>query len=50
MVLFKYINGRTKLKQTWWSTASETERKEANRKNSRIKKKITTKKKPIIEQ
>jgi hypothetical protein len=49
-VLFKYINGRTKLKQTWWSTASETERKEANRKNSRIKKKTTIKKKPIIEQ
>jgi hypothetical protein len=45
-VLFKYINGRTKLKQTWWSTATEAERKEANRRNSKSKKK--TKPKPKI--
>jgi hypothetical protein len=38
-VLFKYINGRTKLKETWWSTATETERKEANRSNARRRKK-----------
>lgn len=36
-VLFKYINGRTKLKQTWWSTATPEERKEADRKNRRKK-------------
>jgi len=32
-VLFKYINGRTNLKQAWWNTATEDERKEANIKN-----------------
>jgi hypothetical protein len=31
-VLFKYINGRTDLKKTWWNTASPQERKEANKK------------------
>jgi hypothetical protein len=40
-VLFKYINGRTKLKQTWWSTATEAERKEANKASARKKKKPT---------
>ena len=38
-VLFKYINGRTNLKQTWWNTASPDERKEANKANVRRKKK-----------
>ena len=38
-VLFKYINGRTNLKQTWWSTATEQERKEANKANARKKRK-----------
>jgi hypothetical protein len=38
-VLFKYINGRTKLKQTWWSTATEAERKEANKNHSKRRKK-----------
>jgi hypothetical protein len=39
-VLFKYINGRTNLKQTWWNTASPDERKEANKAtNARRKKK-----------
>jgi hypothetical protein len=31
-VLFKYINGRTDLKKTWWNTATPQERKEANKK------------------
>jgi hypothetical protein len=47
-VLFKYINGRTELKKTWWSTATPEERKMANKNNSRRKKK-TTKKKPPTE-
>lgn len=38
-VLFKYVKGRTDLKKTWWSTATEAERKEANKKSSRVKKK-----------
>jgi len=42
-VLFKYINGRTNLKQTWWSTATENERKEANRTNARKQKPRSTK-------
>ena len=45
-VLFKYINGRTDLKKTWWSTATPEERKVANKVNDRSKKK-TTKKKPV---
>jgi hypothetical protein len=45
-VLFKYINGRTDLKKTWWNTASPEERKVANKTNDRSKKK-TTKKKPV---
>lgn len=44
-VLFKYINGRTKLKQTWWNTATEKERQEANKANARKKKKTTKAKK-----
>ncbi|NBU33469.1 hypothetical protein EBZ38_13815 [bacterium] len=36
-VLFKYIKGRTQLKEVWWATASEEERKEASRKNRRKK-------------
>lgn len=38
-VLFKYINGRTSLKQTWWNTANEAERKEANKVNAPKKRK-----------
>ena len=34
-VLFKYINGRTDLKKTWWNTATPQERKEANKKNNK---------------
>jgi len=41
IVLFKYINGRTSLKQTWWSTATENERKIANRANARQKKRVS---------
>lgn len=37
-VLFRYIKGRTDLKKTWWSTASETERKEAVDKYKKVKK------------
>ena len=49
-VLFKYINGRTNLKKTWWDTATPEERKEANKKNSqpiRRKKKKNANPKPI---
>lgn len=38
-VLFKYIKGRTEVKKTWWSTATESERKEANRRNAPKKRK-----------
>lgn len=41
-VLFKYIKGRTDLKKTWWSTATENERKEANRRNAPKKRKKPT--------
>ena len=33
-VLFKYINGRTDLKKTWWNTATPQERIEASQKNN----------------
>lgn len=33
-VLFRYIKGRTEVKKVWWSTATESERKEANKKSS----------------
>ena len=33
-VLFKYIKGRTDLKNTWWNTATPEERKVANKKQS----------------
>jgi hypothetical protein len=46
-VLFKYINGRTNLKQTWWSTATEQERKEANKANARKKRKPRSKTKSV---
>lgn len=46
MVLFKYVKGRTELKQTWWTTATPEERKVANKVNSRSKKRTTAKKKP----
>lgn len=38
-VLFRYIKGRTEVKKVWWSTATENERKEANRRNTPKKKK-----------
>jgi hypothetical protein len=34
-ILWKYINSRKQIKQTWWSTASPEERIEANIKNSK---------------
>lgn len=37
-VLFRYIKGRTEVKKVWWSTATEKERKEANRTNAGRKK------------
>jgi hypothetical protein len=49
-VLFKYINGRTNLKKTWWDTASPEERKEANKKNAeplRKKRKKNANPKPV---
>lgn len=36
-VLYKYVNSRADLKKTWWNTASEDERKEANKKNGGTK-------------
>ena len=29
-ILYKYVKGRTELKQTWWNTATNDEKKEAN--------------------
>jgi len=51
-VLFKYINGRTDLKKTWWNTATPQERKEANKKTDkpvpvRKKRKKNANSKPI---
>jgi uncharacterized protein YegJ (DUF2314 family) len=48
-VLFKYINGRTKLKQTWWSTATPEERKiqdKINRRRKSVKRNIKSTTKP----
>lgn len=36
-VLFKYIKGRSEIKKIWWSTATPTERKIANKKNKKSK-------------
>lgn len=33
-VLFRYIKGRTELKKTWWNTATESEKKVADEKNT----------------
>lgn len=49
-ILFKYLKGRTDLKNTWWSTATPEERKEANKKNSqsmRKKRKKNASPKPV---
>lgn len=49
-VLYKYIKGRTDLKNTWWNTATPEERKVANKKNSqpvRKKRKKNANTKPI---
>ena len=46
VVLFKYIKGRTELKKTWWTTATEKEREKANAPRKR-KRKIV-KPKPTI--
>lgn len=37
-ILWKYINSRKEIKQTWWNTASPEERQEANKKNTRRRK------------
>lgn len=37
-VLFRYIKGRTEVKKVWWSTATESERREANKANTRKRK------------
>lgn len=50
-ILWKYINSRKEIKKTWWSTANQSERKEADKinngdksnANSRKSKKSTTK-------
>lgn len=36
-ILWKYINSRKDIKQTWWNTASPEERAEANKKNKGMK-------------
>ena len=49
-VLYKYVKGRTDLKNTWWNTATPEERKVANKKNSqpvRKKRKKNANTKPI---
>lgn len=33
-ILWKYINSRKEIKKTWWNTATDQERKEANTRNS----------------
>lgn len=35
IVLYKYVKGRTEIKQTWWSTASEEEKAKANARNQK---------------
>lgn len=42
-VLFRYIKGRTEIKKIWWSTASPTERKNANKPKPKIKNKTKSK-------
>lgn len=45
-ILWKYVNSRKEIKKTWWSTASEEERIEAakiNTKSVSLKNKKTTK-------
>lgn len=49
-ILWKYINSRKEIKQTWWNTASPEERQAATRKNSRTKKKPKSKDKVIYDQ
>lgn len=49
-VLYKYVKGRTDLKNTWWNTATPEERKIANKKISqpvRKKRKKNANTKPI---
>jgi hypothetical protein len=46
IVLYKYIKGRTELKELWWNTASETERQIANKNNSKKKKRDINAKRP----
>jgi hypothetical protein len=50
-ILWKYVNSRKQIKQTWWNTASPEERKVANKTNARSKNKKTIKKsvKPKVE-
>jgi hypothetical protein len=50
-ILWKYVNSRKQIKQTWWNTASPEERKVANKISSRSKNKKTIKKsvKPKVE-
>lgn len=36
-ILWKYINSRKQIKETWWNTASPEERKTANNKTNRSK-------------
>jgi hypothetical protein len=46
-VLFRYIKGRTEVKKVWWGTATEQERKEANKTNARKKRKPRSKPKSV---
>lgn len=38
-VLYKYVKGRNELKKVWWNTATPEERKIANKKNDRTRRK-----------
>lgn len=44
-LLWKYVNSRKEIKKTWWSTASEEERLEAARRNTKNKNSNQIKKK-----
>lgn len=47
-VLYKYVKGRSELKKLWWDTASPEERKVANKKNDKTKRKPRSKKPKVI--
>lgn len=46
-LLWKYVNSRKEIKKTWWDTATEQERLEAARSNSKNRLVSTTQPKPV---